>query len=276
MPDILYPPSRPQSVGEILDSTFRIFRATVLKSLPYAALALIAGQIPNVYYLLTGGVQAIIAESYSPLWWVLYCVGLVVSLMLWSAILLRQHAAATGDAAAGSAAFSTVLRRLPALVLLWILITAAVGLCLLPARAFRPPAEYGVGTALLIPATYVTVALSCAWAAFLLAGKGPLASLAYSWRLTSGSFWRLSLIYSVALVVIIVLYVLSGVLAAALALPFAHGDVAVITAVSTVVVVILGAIGTPFYSALALTVFGDLSVRKEGTDLAQRISAPAG
>jgi len=275
MPDILYPPSRPQSVGEVLDSTFRIFRATVLKSLPYAVLALIAGQIPNVYYLVTGGMQAMMAQAYSPLWWVLYCAGLVLSLMLWSVILLGQHAAATGDAVAGAAAFSTVLGRLPALVLLWVLIMAAVGLCLLPARAFRPPAEYAVAVVLLIPAAYVMVALSCAWAAFLLAGKGPLASLAYSWRLASGGFWRLSLIYSVAVVLLIVLYALSGVVAAALVLPFAHGDVAVITAVSTVVVVILGAIGTPFYSALALSVFGDLSVRKEGIDLAQRLSVPA-
>jgi len=61
-----------------------------------------------------------------------------------------------------------------------------------------------------------------------------------------------------------------------LALPFARGDMAVLTAVSTVVVVILGAIGTPFYSALALAVFGDLSARREGADLAQRISAPVG
>jgi hypothetical protein len=44
--------------------------------------------------------------------------------------------------------------------------------------------------------------------------------------------------------------------------------------VTAAVVVILGSIGTPFYTALSLAVFGDLSVRKEGTDLAARISPP--
>jgi len=55
----------------------------------------------------------------------------------------------------------------------------------------------------------------------------------------------------------------------------AHGDVAVITATSAVVVTLLGAVITPFYSALVLAVLGDVSVRREGADLAQRLSAPA-
>jgi hypothetical protein len=128
---------------------------------------------------------------------------------------------------------------------------------------------------LLIPASYVAVQLSCAWSALLVTGRGPAASIAYSWRLTSGSFWRLCTIYTVALFLLMVLYFISGVLGAVIALPLAHGDLAVIGAVGTVMVVIVGAIGTPYYSALALTVLGDLAVRKEGADLAQRMSAAA-
>ena len=275
MANILYPPSRPQSVGEILDSAFRIFRATVVKCLPFGALALIAGQLPNMYYLGTGGVQAMSAAAYKPLWWVLYVLGYAISLVMWSVILLRQYAVARGADVSAGAALSTAARRAPALVLLGILLVLAIAVCFLPAAAFHAPSAYGVAVLLAFPATYVAVALSCAWVALLLTGKGPLASLGYSWRLTSGNFWRLSLIYTVALVMIIVLYVLAGLIAGFLSLPLAHGDIAVVTAVTTVVVVIVGAIGTPFYSALALAVFGDLAVRKEGTDLAQRISAPA-
>src|SRR5258707_959267 len=134
MPNILYPPPRPQSVGEILDSAFRIFRATLLKCLPYATVAVIASQLPNIYYLATG--------------------------------------------------------------------------------------------------------------------RG-------------------------ALVLLIVLYFLSGLIAGILAVLLAHGDIAVITAGTTVLVVVLSAIGTPFYWALALAVLGDLSARREGADLEQRLSAPA-
>src|SRR5215469_1182248 len=276
MPNTLYPPSRPQSVGEILDAAFRIFRATVLKCLPFAALALIAGQLPNIYYLATGGVAAMVAASYQPLWWVLYFVGYVISVLLWSMILLRQHAVATGGGAAGESSFAAVLRRSPAIVLTWALMGLAIGIWFLPVGMLHGTTILGAGLVLAIPATYVGVRVLSSWVAQLLTNKGPVASVAYSWNLTAGSFWRLSAIYTVAVILLFVLYVLSGVLAVVLALPFARGDIAVLTAVSTVVVVIMGAIGTPFYSALALAVFGDLTVRKEGTDLAQRISAPVG
>jgi hypothetical protein len=48
-----------------------------------------------------------------------------------------------------------------------------------------------------------------------------------------------------------------------------------VTAFAGVVGVALGALATPFYTALGLAVLGDLSVRKEGADLEQRISATA-
>jgi len=274
MATILYPPARPQSVGEVLDSAFRIFRVTVFKCLPYAVLALIAGQLPNIYFLANGGVSTMVAATYSTRWWLLYVLGYLISLVLWSLVLVRQHAVATGSDLSTGPALSAVMPRLPALVAMWLLTGLAIGVCLLPAAAFPVPAAYAAAVVLLIPASYVAVQLSCGWAALLLTGRGPLASLIHSWRLTRGNFWRLSVIYTVAVVLLIVLYIVAGVIAAAISLPLAHGDIAVITAVSAVVVVILGAIGTPYYSALALAVFGDLSVRKEGSDLAQRISAP--
>jgi hypothetical protein len=276
MPDTLYPPSRPQSVGEILDAAFRIFRATVLKSLPFAALALIAGQLPNIYYLATGGVAAMVAATYQPLWWVLYCIGYVISVLLWSMILLRQHAVATGRGRDAESESGAVLSRAPAIVLTWILALVACGVWFAPVKLLHGAGMAGAALLLAIPATWMFVRLSSAWVALLLTGKGPAESLTHSWQLTAGSFWRLSLVYTVAAILLFVLYVLSGVVAVVLALPFARGDIAVLTAVSTVVVVILGAIGTPFYIALALAVFGDLTVRKEGTDLAQRISTATG
>jgi len=159
---------------------------------------------------------------------------------------------------------------------MWILVGLAIGIWFVPAIMLHGAGMVVAALLLAIPASYVFVRLSLAWVALLLTGKGAAASLNYSWLLTAGSFWRLSLIYTVAIILLFVLYVLSGVIAMVLALPFARGDMAVLTAVSTVVVVILGAIGTPFYSALALAVFGDLSARREGADLAQRISAPVG
>src|SRR2546430_4501110 len=54
MPNILYPPPRPQSVGEILDSAFRIFGVTLLRCLPYSFLGVIVGHLTTFYDLATG------------------------------------------------------------------------------------------------------------------------------------------------------------------------------------------------------------------------------
>jgi membrane-anchored glycerophosphoryl diester phosphodiesterase (GDPDase) len=127
---------------------------------------------------------------------------------------------------------------------------------------------------LIIPGLYVATRLSFAVTAYILTGRGVFESFRYSWELTAGHVWRLSLIFTVYIVLVIVFYILAGVIAAGVAVPFALGDIAMITAVTAAVTVIVGAIVRPFYTALALAVFGDLLVRKEGTDLAARLSPP--
>lgn len=272
----LYPPPRPLSVGETIDLAFRIFRATLLTCLLFSGLAVIAGELPNIYNVASGHALRSILEQRDPVFWLLDVVGTLLTVLLWSAILLRQHAVVSGRGADAGRELGAVLRRLPALVLLVILIGLATVVWFVPALAFR-----GAGPAVLLlavlvlslPATYVAVALSCAGPVLLITGKGAVESMAHSWRLVSGSFWRLATIYTVGLVLLLVLYAVAGVVAMAVAVPLAHGDLAVMTAVTTVVVVILSSLGTPFYTALALAVYGDLSVRREGADLAQRIAA---
>jgi hypothetical protein len=277
VPDVLYPPARPQSVGEILDSAFRIFRATLLTCLPYATLAVIAGQLPSIYYLATGRglMQTLVTQIRDPVWWLLYVLGTLIVIALWGAILLRQYALATGHGAETGEELRTALRRLPATVLLLVLGCLAVAVWFGPGGAFRGAVRYLVYLLALIPASCVALALSSSWPVLLLTGRGAVASMVHSARLTRGSWSRLTLIYTVGLVLLFVLYLLAGMAAGVVAVLVAHGDIAVITAATTVLVVILGALGTPFYCALMLAVLGDLSVRKEGADLARRISAPA-
>jgi len=263
-------------VGEILDSAFRIFRATLVQCLPYAIAAVIAGQLPNIYYLVSGrNMLQGLAGFRDPVWLTLYILGYVIAIVLWSAVLLRQYALSTGHPAETSSELSTAVRRVPAMALLGILTGCAVAVWFLPTLALQGTARLVTALVLAIPACYLVVALSCGGAVLLVTGRGPLASLVHSFRLTSGSFWRLTSIYTVAFVLLMVLYLVSGLLAGLVSVLLAHGDIAVITAATTVFVVILSAVGTPFFWALALAVLGDLSVRKEGADLAQRLSSPA-
>jgi len=286
MPNILYPPPRPQSVGEILDSAFRIFRATLLKCLPYATVAVIAGQLPTLYNMAKGRPLLPPEQSSDPLSWVLntwghqmrdplwWAASLIVT-VLGSAILLRQHAMATGRPTATSVDLATGVRRLPGVLALLILSGLAIAVWVLPAFALHGSMRYLLLLLLLVPASCVAIALSCGWPVLLVTGKGALASMIHSTRLTWGSWWRLTLIYSVAAVLLVALYSLAGVIALVLSVLLAHGDIAVVTAVTTVTMLIVAGVGTPFFWALALAVLGDLTVRREGADLAQRLSAPA-
>ena len=299
MPDILYPPVRPQSVGEILDSAFRIFSATLVKCLPFAFAAVILGQLPTLYSVATG--RPLLQAAWraelgrDPLWWILELVAIFGTVALTNAVLLRQYALATGRLPATGAELATGARRVPGMLLIALLMIMAIVATLVPVTAIAWFPLRGVlsgqggsgyaaalftavlmGYALvLVCASWVVVRWICSGALYLLTERGPVASMSYSWQLTSGNFWRLTLIYSVGIVLIIVFYVLSGVLGAVGSAVLAHGDVAVVTAVTAAIVALLGALIAPFYSALALAVLGDLSVRKEGADLALRIAAPA-
>jgi hypothetical protein len=288
MTAILYPPARPQSVGEVLDTGFRIFTSTLLKCLPYAALAVISGQLPTLYDVAVGRslLQATLRTQHTrdPVWWLLELVAIVLTMTLTNALLLRQRALATGGAAATGAELAGGLRRVLGLVLIAVLVVLATVVPVGIVAGFFAAAARAAGSVSLlilvvvlaiIPASWLLLRWSSSGTVYVLSERAPVDSMRHSWQLTAGNFWRLSIIYSVAIVLIVVLYVLSGVISGVASLVFARGDIAVLTATAAVVVVLLGAIATPFYSALALAVLGDLSVRKEGTDLAQRIQTPA-
>ncbi|MBV9913002.1 MAG: hypothetical protein JOZ93_10500, partial [Sinobacteraceae bacterium] len=53
MASALYSLNRPAAIAEVLDAGFRIFRATLLQTLPYGLLAMLAGKLPHLYGLLS-------------------------------------------------------------------------------------------------------------------------------------------------------------------------------------------------------------------------------
>ena len=281
MSTVPYPPQRQLSVGEVLDLSFRISRVTLVRCLLYATCGVIAGQLAGIYALLKGrtlargegAVEGMLAQLRDSTFVSLYVGGLLLTLIAYAAVVLRQYALIT-DGNAGSE-LGAALRRTPALIGLIVLVALGVVACFLPAGVTGGALRVLLIIAAVALLCYALVAISCAQTILLVEGAGPVASLARSWRLTSGSFWRLSLIYTVALIVLLALYAVIAAVAGFLAALFAHGDVAMVTAFAQVIGIILGALATPFYGALALAVLADLKVRKEGADLAQRISATA-
>ena len=281
MSTVPYPPQRQLSVGEVLDLSFQIYRTTFVRCLLFATCGVIAGQLAGIYALIRGrnlaqgaaGMAGMLALMQDPTLVALYVVGLVLTLIFYAAVLLRQRAIITDGAVGGELA--AALRRTPALVALVILIALGCLALFVPVFVTGGALRGLLVLAALVVLCYGLVALSSAMTVLLVEEAGPVASVTRSWRLTSGNFWRLSVIYTVALIILIALELVIAALAGFLAGALVHGDVAMVTAFAEVIGIILGALVTPFYGALALAVLADLKVRREGADLAQRISATA-
>jgi len=270
MSSALYPPARPLSVGEVLDLVFQIFKATVVKGLPYGICAVIAQQLPNVYALASGVTVRQALSAGQPIGVVLFAVGVLLALVAWSALLLQQRAIIEQRPTSIKSELGEALRRLPSFFVATLLFLLVVGSGAAVIMVVPPQYRTGVRIPVEILSLYLAVLLSCTWPAVLFAGQGPLGALRQSARLVWGNWWRIAVVYVVGAAVVIVVSVLLGALIAAIVSSLGAG-IPVMTSVFTEVANVLGAVTAPFAGALLLAAFADLRVRKEGTDLKQRI-----
>ena len=260
MPNALYPPLKPRTFAELLDAVLQIFRLSLLKCLPYATLAIIAGQLWTLYYMWRG--RQPVLDSNDPVGVAFYGVGTLIFVMLWVTILLRQSAIAAGRPVTGAADLLDTLKRAPAIVAIALLVSAAVAVFMVPALALAPAYRTAGIAVMLAPAFYVSIALSFALPALVLARKGVLASLAYSFRLVRGNWWRVAGTYAVGIAVILSLWVLVAAIATMALSDNGADNAAVTRAISSAAVLAVFAVGLTFYSALTLALFGDLEVRR--------------
>jgi hypothetical protein len=260
MPNALYPPLKPRSFAELLDAVLQIFRLSLLKCMPYATVAIIAGQLSTFYYLIRGRLPVL--DSNDPVGVGLYGVGTLIAVILWMALLRRQSGIAAGRPAAGFADLLDTLKRAPAIAAIALLGGAAAAVFMLPALALAPPYRTAGIAVMLAPAIYVSIALSLALPALVLARKGVLASLAYSFRLVRGNWWRVAAAYLVGSAVILSLWFLVAAIATMALSDNDPGDAAIARAITSAAILAVLAVGLTFYSALTLALFGDLEVRR--------------
>ena len=260
----LYPPTRPRTLAELLDSSLKIFRATLPKCMPYASMAILLLQLPTLYELSRGRMPPLIpsaAQMNDPVWITLYTVGYLLFCILWMATLLRQATVAAGRAA-GPADLLEALKQTPAIVAI-ILLGNLLILALLswPLSLIEPyrSALFGV---MLLASIYALVALSLALPARMLTHKSVLQSLAYSVRLVRGNWWRTLALYAIAASIIITVLFFAEVMAA-LIVPGATHQPAARALIAAVMLALL-AMGGIFFTAIVLNTFSDLELRQSG------------
>ena len=251
-------PTSPQSIGQVLDGSFRLAAASFRHTWIYAVLAAIASYAATIYLFTRGGnnlEQAMLAQG-DPIYWTLYCVGVIGSVFFLAAMYLRTDQIAGGDSG-GSSAIGTALGRLPLLVVLTILTVLAIGIGML---------------LLIIPGIILSVSLMAAVPIFMLEDKGPVSSLTSSHRLVWGHWWRTLLILIVGGVIALVMWFVMSFIAAAIA-PFLAGESTEleIALAAVIGIALIGVVLAPFFVSLVLNIYWDLKLRREGGDLAARV-----
>src|SRR5215472_12049668 len=143
----------------------------------------------------------------------------------------------------------------------------------------------GVGAiAAIVLTIWFSIMFRMAGPAVVLEREGPAQALARSWRLVRGSFWRvLGITLLAGLIVLVtagVLQIPFGLLAAMAGggnslLPSTGGNVASIL-ISAVGGVVAGAVARPISAGVAVLLYVDLRMRREGLDLVLQTAASSG
>jgi hypothetical protein len=171
------------------------------------------------------------------------------------------------------------------LILIGVWAVYAVVLVIL-ALAHAPGALIGVlavlgAIAAIVLTIWFTIMFRMAGPAVVLEREGPARALARSWRLVRGSFWRvLGITLLSGLIVLVtagILQIPFGVLAALAGggnslLPGTGGNVAGIL-ISAVGGVVAGAVARPISAGVAVLLYVDLRMRREGLDLVLQTAA---
>jgi len=262
-------PNQPQGIGGVLDTAFHLYKATLGRVWPIALLLAIVSVVPGVYVLLAG-VPAFDPQNpdlvnpfarYTPTFILLSAVSGVLSLWVSGAMFLKQRAIGADEELDTGAAFQLSLSRLPALVgaTLVYIIAVSVGMVLL-----------------IVPGLILMLSLAMYMTLVLFDTKGPIDAVVGSHKLVWGNWWRTCAVITVMGILLLVIFIALGFVIG-LATPFAGFVLADLVMVMMVVQLVLNAVFYivlgPFTSAVMIALYWDLKLRKEGGDLAARVSA---
>jgi hypothetical protein len=278
----LYPPDGPQTAAQVLDSGFRVFKASLVRCLLFGAIAMIAGQLPNIYSLAIGQPFDAYLRG-EPVSIALAIIGSIATVYFSGVMLLRQREVAQGQRRSTRAELEHAFRRLPALLGVTIVVLAVIAAAALLVIAgwadwFKGinPVVLDVVLALLgLPLIWLLPGLAIAVAVSVLTERGIFSSLRQGVSLVIGSWWRTMVTFAVWGVLLVIFNFIT-VIIVVMSMPLVGAnDLPTTTAGTQVVFVALRALGLPFLVAIVLVVYGELQVRRQGVDLQRRMAQMA-
>jgi hypothetical protein len=258
-------PSQPQGIGQVLDSGFRLYAA----SLKYVlGLSLLANIVPVPFSMFFESMKNLMPEAPGMISTtsiinlaVLGVVTWILAIVLMAAIYYRQGSVAVASPVTLRDSFVRgfqCLWPLFAATVLWLL-ASTLGLALL-----------------ILPGIFLMLALGFYAPAVVLDQDGPLQALKHSFRLVKGNWWRSMAVLSVP--VLIVIAVSIAVVMALVPVLVGYGGLDSdasglgMSLLAQGADVVLGTFLDPLLTAVVIAQYHDLKLRREGTDLEARIA----
>ncbi len=285
MSQILYPPAKPQTIGEVLQTGGQIFRLSLGVTLPYGVMVAICGDLANLRNL-SVGLPPQILDSTDPVWWAWYVAGSILALLFISALILRQKALASGERTSVMLEMRQACVLLSRLIVCVALSSVAVSIALLPFVLALPMtglnpsltnlASANVGMLLLLiplslPAAWLSLGLFFAPPVLVVRKLGPIEAMRVSFSLLRGNWWRTSVLTAALLGVLLLMLMLVFTLAGVAVMVAGISDVKLATTLAIPLGIVCGAIMVPWCGALVLAMMGDLMVRQ---DEGKRVTPP--
>jgi hypothetical protein len=294
-------PTAPRSIGGIVDDGIKLYGSAFAKSWPLSLLAqvLLAGPALILRYQMSGlqisatnpqAIQAMQAIFKSPSVWLSYIVMVIVLVGFYNALLILLDGVAETKAESFGRSLAAGFRLMPRTILLFIVVSVALAvggivvgivggiLVAVLSRALGSLAPIVIGISWVVFAgllIYFWGRLFLSNVALVVEDSGVFKSLATSWDLIKNHWWRTATIYTLALIIVMVFYLVIGVVNAALVGVTVQGAFGTRTILSQLVSLAGGTVLMSLVPAVLLAMYHDLKLRKEGTDLAGRVDALA-
>jgi hypothetical protein len=258
----LLPLPRPLMTGEVLDAAFRLFRAGLLRCLPYSGLAALVLELPELqstYF--PGGWLGSSADHYA-----LPAVSMLIGVLLFGVLTLRLQAISHGERPRVRREVFAALKRWPAAVIASVGSLAFTGALVAVGAMFNPlypnPLVLLGLLALAWPAALFAVGLPAFWCD----GLNPFRAVARALRISWRSVWRIVGVVLAVACILVVFYVLAAIIVGVISQLLRRADLVLITAMRSINSLVMGTLGVPFVLATLIVAYEDLKLR----DLARR------
>jgi hypothetical protein len=262
----LLPLPRPLMTAEVLDAAFRLFRAGILRCLPYSGLAVLVIELPKLYatffaasYGSPGGGIYVIPHVEI----ISYVVVFLFIVPLLGAITLRMDALARGARPRFRTEIFAALKRWPAAVLATAFAFGfpATLWWLRPALMNSMPTEALMFAA--VPVLWPTALFVLAMPAFWCDRLNPFTAGIQAMRLAMRQSWRLFGAILATMTMVMVFIVLSAVIIGMMSTLFGRADLFLIATVASMLYLVIGAFGVPFVLAVLIVAYQNSKLRDQ-------------